>query len=182
MKNNKQQAFTILELLIVMAIIAILVMIGLGVFGTVREKARDGKRKQDLTAIGRALEMYYNDKGRYPASATGYILGCGQDANQGCLWGGVFQNTSNGTLYMGEIPQDPKGYQYYYSSDSSGTSYYLFAYLENPKDPQAAMSGSGGETFYLNTACKVESGTAVTNSCNYVLMSSNISSLPATVD
>ena len=74
-------------------------------FGTVQNKTRDSRRKQDIQAIAEALEMYYNDFDHYPYADGGYIMGCKENAADTCDWGGVFQNSENGTLYMAEIPQ-----------------------------------------------------------------------------
>jgi len=177
---KQQRGFTILELLVVMAIIGILVAMGLRVFGGVREKSRDSRRKQDLVSISKSLEMYYNDLGRYPLSAGGLIMGCGTDALQACSWGDPFINSTNGTLYMSEIPQDPGGNQYYYSSD--GMSFYLFAYLENEEDPQVVVNSSSEVTTFSSTTCMFRDNEWVNDSCNYVLMSTNLVDLPATVN
>lgn len=187
MIKNKQQslaAFTILELLVAMAIISILIAMGLRVFGTVQEKARDNRRKQDLQSITKALEMYYNDLGRYPLSSTpdGFILGCGVDAQQGCAWGGVFRNNTNGTLYMGEIPQDPSvGTRYFYQAVDDGAGFYLFAHLENEEDREVALNTGGEPSTFLNTSCIQQSDLWTADSCNYVIMSSNLTDLPAVV-
>jgi prepilin-type N-terminal cleavage/methylation domain-containing protein len=66
--KHKQAAFTLLELLVVIAILALLTGLGLRTFGTVQQKSRDSRRKQDLQNISKALEIYFNDFKRYPAT------------------------------------------------------------------------------------------------------------------
>jgi prepilin-type N-terminal cleavage/methylation domain-containing protein len=181
---KKANAFTLLELLDVMAIMAILTVIGLSSFGTVREKTRDSKRKEHLTSMSKALEMYYNDFKHYPASQAGYIMGCGVDAQEQCNWGDVFQNASNSTLYMGELPLDPKGDQYFYESLENGQAYRIYAHLENPEDSQAAHT-TGNPSLpgvYQGTYCRVSGETLVADSCNYVLMSSNLTNTPTILE
>ncbi len=50
------QGFTLIELMVVVVIIAILAVIGASVFGNVQARARDGKRRAEITAIGKSME------------------------------------------------------------------------------------------------------------------------------
>ena len=86
----KTSGFTLVELLIVISIIGILAGIGLASFNSAQAKSRDTKRKTDLQQVGNALELYYNDKGQYPAPAadnSGNFMGCGAGAVLECTWG-----------------------------------------------------------------------------------------------
>lgn len=59
--------FTLIELLVVIAIIGILSSVVLVSVASAREKARDSKRKQEVSQIDRAINMYINDNnGRSP--------------------------------------------------------------------------------------------------------------------
>jgi prepilin-type N-terminal cleavage/methylation domain-containing protein len=62
MKTKK--GFTLIELLVVIAIIGILSSIGLVALNGAREKARDAKKKNDLTQYRNSLLMYYEDNSR----------------------------------------------------------------------------------------------------------------------
>lgn len=55
-----KRAFTLLELLVVIGIIAILISLGAVSYSTAQKKARDAKRKTDLHAIQNTLEQYYS--------------------------------------------------------------------------------------------------------------------------
>ena len=131
-KNKKRLGFTMVELLVVIAILGILSTIGLGTFRSSQAKSRDSRRKSDLASIQKALEMYLNDYGVYPASTNGEIT----------LTNGVLSWDSQsefidekGTIYMKELPNDPAANQSYcYSTDSSGRSFQLYAKLENSQD------------------------------------------------
>ena len=138
---QKSSGFTLVELLIVMAIIGIIASIGLGGFYSSQAKARDAKRKANLSQIADALELYYNDKAKYPAAGTGAnvgkIMGCGAGGTTVCTWGETaFSNTTTGTVYMTKLPTDPlpDRYKYYYKTASSNSKYQLYARLENEND------------------------------------------------
>ena len=72
-----------IEILVVVAIIALLTTIGILSFGQVNKKARDGKRKADLEQVRSALVLYRTDNGVYPTTLdwstmspiTAYISG-----------------------------------------------------------------------------------------------------------
>jgi prepilin-type N-terminal cleavage/methylation domain-containing protein len=181
-KKSTFKAFTLLELLVVMAIMAILVSIGLRSFGTVQQKSRDSRRKQDMQSISKALELYYNDFRHYPYSLVGKILGCGVSASQECEWGDVWQDSSNQTLYMSELPVDLGGNQYFYLTNDKGKSFSLFTYLENTKDDDAVKNTESEPAYYSGTACRIINGTLTVSTCNYVVMSSNLTTTPEVVD
>lgn len=181
-KNSKQKAFTLLELLVVMAIMALLVGLGLRTFGSVQQKSRDGRRKQDVQSITKALELYYNDFKHYPYGSSGQIMGCGENATEACVWGDVWQNSSDQTLYMSKLPMDPGGSQYFYLSDSQGQTFRIFAYLENTEDESVVKNTDGEPAYYSGTYCRIIDTVLTANTCNYTVMSTNLTTTPNVVD
>ena len=59
--------FTIVELLIVIVVIGILAAITIVAFNGVQVRARDTERTTDIKQLHKALEMFYIEKGYYPA-------------------------------------------------------------------------------------------------------------------
>jgi len=169
---NKQRAFTLLELLIVMVILALLAGLGLMSFGTIQMKSRDSRRKQDLANVSKALETYYNDYGKYPASVDGLIAGCGAGGAENCGWGSPWTDDKN-TLYMNALPQDPANNQKYFYRLVTNNSYYLFARLENELDDDAAKN-AGNPSSYTGYFC---GGSSL--GCNYLVTSTNVTAKPA---
>lgn len=55
-----KKGFTLLEMLVVIGIIGIIVSMGFVSYSTSQKKARDAKRKSDLSAIQNSLEQYYS--------------------------------------------------------------------------------------------------------------------------
>jgi len=135
----KNSGFTLMELLIVMAILGLLATIGLGSFRSSQMKGRDAQRKSDLGQIQKALEMYYNDYSGYPETLPD--------------GGGSWQD-AKGTLYMKEVPKDPKDFDYCYETEANQTWYRIYAKLENNQDSGIAKTGCsagctcGGDNTY----------------------------------
>lgn len=65
-KRTSRRAFTIIELLVVMAIIAILSGIFFGVASGVRERSRISRAQSDLVLLAQYLEQYKAHYGDYP--------------------------------------------------------------------------------------------------------------------
>lgn len=115
--NNK--AFTLIELLIAMAIMGILATVGLVSFRTAQMRGRDTERKSDLKQISNALELYYSDYGEYYPSNL--------------PWGSEFKD-AKGTTYIKIVPEDPGPGTYIYDFSPLHNKYRLFAHLENTED------------------------------------------------
>jgi type II secretion system protein G len=141
----KYFGFTLIELMVAMAILGILATVGISSFRSSQIKTRDARRKSDLGQLQRALETYYNDHSSYPLSNdTGLI----EIDEISLSWGGELKD-DNDTVYMKELPQDPNvNPAYCYISD--GSSYRLYAMLENSEDPSRGgpYSCGGSDNIY----------------------------------
>lgn len=92
-----KRGFTLIEILISIAIIAILTAIGIVSYTSISKRSRDAKRMGDVEQIRSALEMYRSDNGKYPAvNVSGF--GVVTNLNTDLIGGG----------YMPSIPSDPQ--------------------------------------------------------------------------
>ena len=124
---HANNAFTLVELLVVIAIIGVLSTLSVIVFNNARAKARDSRRLSDVKQIGMALELYYDDKGRYPPPPTP----TGTPITGLCLSNSGFTSTCGTIPYLQKIPSDPlPNIHYTYSYLNSGESYRLGFNLE----------------------------------------------------
>ena len=60
--------FTLMEMMIVMVLIVILAGIGLTVYGSSVQRAKEATLKEDLFRMRDAIDQYYADKNKYPGS------------------------------------------------------------------------------------------------------------------
>lgn len=68
MRRHAQNAFTLVELLVVMAIIATLLTIAVPRYFHSVEKSREAVLHQNLALMREMLDKYYGDNGKYPDS------------------------------------------------------------------------------------------------------------------
>ncbi len=65
--NNKQTGFTLIELMIVVAVIGILTAVAIPKMGSLVRKSREASTKANLGSIRSALSIYYADnEGKFP--------------------------------------------------------------------------------------------------------------------
>lgn len=136
-----KKGFTLVEVLLVVAIVALLAVLTLSYLTSQIYKGYDGRRKADVNRITKALEEIYTDQDCYPA----FLPAC----------------TPGDELkpYISKIPCDPQTNEdYVYYADptlSCPTWYWIFSKLEHPDDKQSidlgCVNGCGptqATTFY----------------------------------
>jgi prepilin-type N-terminal cleavage/methylation domain-containing protein len=118
----KNAGFTLIELMVVIAIIGILASTVLANLSDAQKSARDAIRLQDMKALHIAFERYFNDNGVYPNQIISGVPVSGQIIGVG--------NTIDEVIrpYLDPVPIDPRhdagtgevpaaGSVYFYSYD-----------------------------------------------------------------
>ncbi len=149
--NKKNSAFTLIELLIVIAIVGLLSSIVMTSVAKARSNARDIRRKADLLQINTALQAYYIDTGTMPINRA-TPSGC-------CYWADNQPNFLAELIpnYLAKVPTDPLsngGYRYYYydyGKDPCGGTFVL-ANMENLNNQSANMQELAGCNTSWNSA------------------------------
>lgn len=67
LKKNKEQGFTIVELLIVIVVIGILAAIVITTYSGIQAKARNAKRETDIQSLQTQIEAFYSQNQYYPS-------------------------------------------------------------------------------------------------------------------
>jgi len=119
--NSDKKGFTLIEILIVVAIIALLSSVILVGLGTFRAKGRDSRRMADLREVQNGLELYFIKNGWYPNASD---------------WNGVTTALTGAGIGVSVIPRDlSSGWSYGYCVFNNGLNYVIAAYLEDASNP-----------------------------------------------
>lgn len=156
--RNLVWGFTLLEVLVVIAVFMILASIILSSMATAKARARDVRRKEDLNEIRKALELYQSDNQEFPgiSGTPNCLSGCNSTEVQPWIPG----------LTSEYIPTVPLGLsnsatsRYRYQTTIDGT-FELDASVES--DYGSAQNDGGDRNVCPATAtCRYEIGTDLT--------------------
>lgn len=135
----KREGFTLVELLVVIAIISIITVLTVSQFQTARKRANDVARKSDLNSLNKALQMYYADYDKFPATVP--------------LDGSEFKDVENYS-YMKVTPKEKYliNYPFCYKVSGDFKKFALLGQMENIEDmdcknPGYTISECGGRTY-----------------------------------
>lgn len=105
--RRRRQAFSLIELLLVLVILAVLAAVIVPKFSGRSQQARETAAKADIAALELALDVFETDIGRYPTRAEGLDALVTEPA-------GLQQGVWKGYLKRGGVPTDPWGSTYVY--------------------------------------------------------------------
>lgn len=112
----RRSGFTLIELMIVVAIVAILAGLSMGAMGYVNRKGAASRAQTEVAALAEAIESYKLDYGTYPAADNLYTeLTAGGPVNTNK----VYFEPPPGMVATNATPryfQDPYGARYNYST------------------------------------------------------------------
>lgn len=128
-----KRGFTIIELLVVMAIIAMLTSVVLVVMTDLQAKSRDTRRMEDVREIQKALSLYYVDGNRFPQAASPVTI-TGSDS---------FSTTLVNSGAISAVPADPVSPDFDYTYQATTSASYAITFcLETDSIPNFAVGCS----------------------------------------
>jgi len=151
----KNKGFSLIELLVVMGIIAVLTGMAAFNFSQSRMRARDIQRKNDLSQLQKALEVYKNDIGYYPDMTT--------SAMQAELLNNDYIKTNF---------NDPKssGWPAYEYQRPTSKTYRLVTCLENRADTTRTSDLTLCSGFMGSNDCDCNIAAGATRGVKYILI------------
>lgn len=128
MITKQKKGFTLIEILIVVAIIAILASVVLVGLGPTQQAGRDARRLSDLHEMQNGLELFYNKCGYYPGTAPSGV--CAATATTGYSTGATPLNAAltGAGLQITTVPMDPTSagtHSYGYATNGASASQYI---------------------------------------------------------
>ena len=112
---HSQSGMTLLEIMIVLAILGGLITILAGQVTKQLDKARIKEAKIQMAEIGKSLDMFYTDCGYYPEGGLQDLLEAPAECSN---WGP--------DPYLKKMPKDPWGAEYIYEFENG--TYVLMSY------------------------------------------------------
>jgi prepilin-type N-terminal cleavage/methylation domain-containing protein len=107
--KRRNHAFTLVELLIVIAIIGLLAAILMPMLSRARERARQSSCATNLSQIALAVQQYRQDEGRYPGSLAFLLPATQQPTDQTLYNPGGAPKTINNINCSGTTCPNPRG-------------------------------------------------------------------------
>lgn len=118
-------AFTLIEVMVVVVIMAILAAIIVPQILSRPDQAREVAARQDILSIDNAMELYKLDNGVYPSNEQGISALVQKPTSDP-----VPQNW-NGPYIKGGVPTDPWGHAYHYQNPGQHGDIDIFSYGAN---------------------------------------------------
>jgi len=118
-----KSGFTVLEILIVVAVFGLLATLAALSISSSRARMRDAQRLSDISVLQSALSQHWLEKATFPVSA-GVLLGV-PGTNTDVLTGSGFASAADAKapIYLQHVPTGPKSGEYYkYHGGASGYS------------------------------------------------------------
>jgi|SRR3989344_3326068 len=131
-QKTKNKGFTILEILVVLAIGALILSFVFVSYRDLKAKSRDSRREHDIKQIQNSLDLYVNNAGFFPCEEEGeVVIGANLCLSAALLDAGVIPALPIDPLGGASgVCGSPSSYVYCYQALENGFSYQISYNLE----------------------------------------------------
>ncbi len=152
-QKYKQKGFTLIEMVVVIAVMGILMGMAFQGFTTIQANARDTRRVADLRRMQTQLELYFARCGHYPTAGPCGTPGTGTGSRTRDQLITALEIVG---IRRGEVPDDPMAAKdYFYNFGTNGLGYVIGATMERRgNNPEVT-----GDIFGLNCGTTAVPGT-----------------------
>jgi prepilin-type N-terminal cleavage/methylation domain-containing protein len=171
-KISTNKAFTLIEVLVVTAVIALLASVVFASLSEARTEAEDKNKIQEANQVNNAIGIHRTSNGSAPSVASNYVA---YNENSSEYQSAMGQLVSDGS--MPEIPTSPNGQDYYYLVDDSGNGVFGAVLRSDSEinnnngcyftEPEFGCTG-GGTTHEYNRDSLIAEGDSCSGACDGV--------------
>jgi len=113
MNRTRKSGFTLLEVLVVVAIVGIMAAVAIYSLNITRAGNRDSKRVSDISVIRASLTQFWLQKASYPQSDSVDLSRPGANADKLTIAGFVPQDQQDAVVFLQQVPVGPSAGEYY---------------------------------------------------------------------
>ncbi len=155
---KKTKGFTLIELMVVIAVIGVLASVIVASLNSARKKGRDATRMRDMQEIRKAIELYISDNGHPPDLGTPDCLDINYSSTTGeCVANETAYYLDNWEAletqlspYISSLSEDPCGIDCYDSYNPNLNYAGFFVYTYEAPSAIGTLPGANSMSYFIN--------------------------------